>query len=95
MEAKKKEGFHPFIIQNHYGFDALQTWRQDSNVVTGYTHIQLNGETEKYLVVCSTFQAHTICQLLCSGDRYHGNEFNISLLLLAYAYCSGLDYICA
>lgn len=50
---------------------------------------------KKYIFVCSIFQAHIICRLLCSGDRYHGNEFNISLLLLAYAYCSGLEYICA
>lgn len=61
-----------------------------------------NGKKKKktFLCFCSTSQAHTslcihiICQLLCSSDRYHGNEFNISLLLLAYAYCSGLAYLC-
>lgn len=36
---------------------------------------------------------HLPCSLLCSSDRYHGNEFNISPLLLAYAYCSGLAYL--
>lgn len=45
--------------------------------------------------MCLTSQAHIFFQLLGSADRYHGNEFNITPLLLAYAYCSGLEYICA